>query len=78
MMTAVPLERLGAQRLAPLHQRLALGPNLGALALANFRVRVMLGWLTRTLTLTLTSLIASMSMPSTRKSSRVKNSWCTE
>ena len=26
------LERLGAQRLAPLHQRLAHGPNLGALA----------------------------------------------
>ena len=37
------LERLGAQRLAPLHQRLAHGPNLGALALAHFRVRVRLG-----------------------------------
>ena len=43
MMTAVPLERLGAQRHAPLHQRLALGPNLVALALAHFRVRVRLG-----------------------------------
>jgi len=42
-MTAVPLERLGAQRLAPLHQRLALGPNLVALGLANFSVRVRLG-----------------------------------
>ena len=29
------LERLGAQRLAPLHQRLAHGPHLGALALAQ-------------------------------------------
>ena len=29
------LERLGAQRLAPLHQHLAHGPNLGALALAQ-------------------------------------------
>ena len=29
------LERLGAKRLAPLHQRLAHGPNLGALALAQ-------------------------------------------
>ena len=37
------LERLGAQRLAPLHQSLAHGPNLGALALAHFRVRVRLG-----------------------------------
>ena len=45
------LERLGAQRLAPLHQRLAHGPHLGPLALAHFRVRVRLGgWLARTLT----------------------------
>ena len=72
------LERLGAQRLAPLHQRLAHGPHLGALALAHFRVRVRFGGrLTRTLTLTLTSLMASMSRQSIRSSSRVKSSWCT-
>ena len=44
------LERLGAQRLAPLHQRLAHGPHLGALALAHFRVRVRLGVAHTTLT----------------------------
>ena len=44
------LERLGAQRLAPLHQRLAHGPHFGALALAHFRVRVRLGVARPTLT----------------------------